>query len=139
MERFKKRHVEGKNLNLLILEEFLWDNEWVQMATNNEVHPRSWSFLVYVGEATDATSSLQGRNFPRMSRTYTHRNVVAASTSTIAKISEEEQGLEEEEETEVDFVAPDYLLIEDDYGHEAAATACDEDVDGINVINLDID
>jgi hypothetical protein len=48
-ERFKTRCVEGKNLNPLILEEFQWDNKWVQMSTNNEVHPRDHEFMIFSG------------------------------------------------------------------------------------------
>jgi hypothetical protein len=143
MERFKKRRAEGKILNPLILEEFQWDNEWVQMATNNEeVHPGDHGlFWFHIDEAIGATKPLQGRNFPRMSRTYTRRNgvVAAASTSTTTTISDQDQQeLGEEEEAEIDFVAPDDLHVEDDYGQalatddEAAATANNEDVGTCN-------
>jgi hypothetical protein len=78
------------------------------MATNNEeVHPGDRDlFWSHIDEATGATS-LQGYNFPRMTRTYTHQNgvvpVVPTSTdpsSTTTTISE--QGLGEEEEAEID-------------------------------------
>jgi hypothetical protein len=65
------------------------------------------------------------------------------ATTTI--LEQEQQGLGEEEEAEIDFVAPGDLHIEDDYGQalaiddEAAATASDEDVGGINEMDLDID
>nr|ACF82871.1 unknown [Zea mays] len=53
-----------------------------------------------------------------MSGSYTRQSsvVVAASTSTTTTILEQEQGLGEEEEAEIDFVAPDDLHVEDDYG-----------------------
>lgn len=49
MERFKKRHVERKNLNLLILEEFLWDNNGFKWQLTMKFildHDLFWSMLV---------------------------------------------------------------------------------------------
>jgi hypothetical protein len=137
MERFKKRRVEGEKLNPLILEEFQWDNERVQMVINNEeVHPGDHDlFWFHVDEAIGVTTSLHGRNFPRITRTYTRPNgvAVAASTNTTTTISKQErQVLGDEEEAEIDFVAPDDLHVEDDYGHalttedESTATARDD-------------
>jgi hypothetical protein len=79
-----------------------------------------------------------------MSRIYTRWNgvVAAASTSTTTIISEQEQqGLGEDKEAEIDFVALDDLHVEDDYGQalatdDAAATASDEHVCGINEMDL---
>jgi|UniRef100_A0A804LDH9 hypothetical protein len=118
------------------------------MATNNEeVHPGDRDlFWSHIDEATGATS-LHGYNFPRMTRTYTHQNGVAAvvstspdPSSTTTTISEQEQGLGEEEEAEIDFVAH----VKDNYGQalttddEVVAIASDEDVGTINAMDLDL-
>jgi hypothetical protein len=55
------------------------------------------------------------------------------------------RGLREEEEAEIDFVAPNGLHVDDDYGQalatydKAAATTSDEDMNDINEMDLDID
>jgi len=66
-ERFQKSRVEGINYNPLILDEFQWDDEWVEMMSNNEVHPRDNLFWSHVDEATGASQSLQA---PRVTKTY---------------------------------------------------------------------
>ncbi|KAG8060869.1 hypothetical protein GUJ93_ZPchr0002g25060 [Zizania palustris] len=111
-ERFRKMRVEGTNFNPLILEEFQWDNEWVHLMGNDEVHPKDDLFWSHVDEAIGASESLRA---PRITRTYARtRRSVPASTSIIEE-EEEEQVSRGEEDDEDHYVADD-LDIEDDFG-----------------------
>lgn len=72
--RFQKLREEGskgKKSNPLLLEEFEWENEWVDINAE-PVHegadgeePLTWA---QVDEAAGATNGLGGRNFPRQAR-----------------------------------------------------------------------
>ena len=59
---------EGNIGNPLILEDFQWDNEWVdnQKEAVRQGEDLAWA---HVDEATGASSSLEGRNFPHSSPT----------------------------------------------------------------------
>jgi hypothetical protein len=62
--RFQRLCEEGNIGNPLVLEDFQWDNKWVdnQKETVREEDDLAWA---HVDEATGASSSLQGHNFPR--------------------------------------------------------------------------
>ena len=141
-ERFRKRRVEGTTFNPLILDEFQWDNEWVQMMSNDEVHPGDDLFWSHVDEATGASESLRA---PRVTRTYSRlrQSGLASTSSSIHEGVEQEQGSGGEEEDE-DYVVADDLDIEDDYGqapptpdHDGAPS--DENEGGLNDIDLEVD
>jgi hypothetical protein len=60
--RFTKKREQdskGKKSNPLVLEELLWENEWVQESKEGE---ELWSA---VDEVLGATQATQGRNLPR--------------------------------------------------------------------------
>lgn len=143
-ERFRKRRVEGTNYNPLILDEFQWDNEWVEMMSNDEVHPGDNLFWSHVDEATGASQSLRA---PRVTRTYSRlRRGDGSSTSTSIheQVETVEQGSGGEEDDEEFAVVADDLDIEDDYGrapptpdHDGAEA--DENEGGLNDIDLDVD
>ena len=73
-EKLREEGSKGKRAHALILEEFQWDNEWVdinaELVHQNEAqgvdadgtNSLRWS---HVDEAIGATEGLQGRNFPR--------------------------------------------------------------------------
>ena len=76
-EKLREEGSKGKRAHALILEEFQWDNEWVDI--NAElVHLSEAQGLdgdgsnslrwTQVDEAMGATEGLQGRNFPRRAR-----------------------------------------------------------------------
>jgi hypothetical protein len=90
----------------LVLEEFDWNNEWADSshvfpqgrrghvnANANDEYELSWQD---VDEATGASSSLRGRNFPRNA----HKRARNSSRRGLVQIEEEEEGEEEEEEEE---------------------------------------
>ncbi|KAL6581945.1 hypothetical protein OROMI_005959 [Orobanche minor] len=63
--RFQKRREEGSNFNPLIIEDFQWDNEWVDSGGDDVVHigeDLSWRL---VDEAIGASSNLEGRSSSR--------------------------------------------------------------------------
>uniref|UniRef100_A0ACD5ZLY7 Uncharacterized protein n=1 Tax=Avena sativa TaxID=4498 RepID=A0ACD5ZLY7_AVESA len=74
MDRFQKRRekIGDKSYDPLIIEDFDWGNEWVDPTLPPPQGARGcpddidWGL---VDEAVGASSSLQGRNFPRASRT----------------------------------------------------------------------
>uniref|UniRef100_A0ACD5ZNS2 Uncharacterized protein n=1 Tax=Avena sativa TaxID=4498 RepID=A0ACD5ZNS2_AVESA len=78
--RFQKLREEGskgKRANALILEEFQWDNEWVDINAelvhqNVDVDGSNSLRWSHVDEAVGATEGLQGRNFPRRARGDAH-------------------------------------------------------------------
>jgi hypothetical protein len=74
--RFQKlceQGCKGKRANALILEEFQWDNEWVdvnaELVHQNEALDNQESLLwSHVDEAVGATDGLSGCNLPRRAR-----------------------------------------------------------------------
>jgi hypothetical protein len=50
---------KGKRSNPLVLEEFLWENEWVEESDEGN------NLWFAMDEAVGATQALRGRNFPR--------------------------------------------------------------------------
>ena len=71
-EKLREQGSKGKRANALILEEFQWDNEWVdinaEMVHEDQAQvmdgetPLLWS---QVDEAMAVSTSLVGRNYPR--------------------------------------------------------------------------
>jgi hypothetical protein len=59
---------KGKKFNPLVLEEFEWDNEWVD-AGCEPVHQRDDITWTQVDEATGASQGIRGRNLPRAAAT----------------------------------------------------------------------
>jgi hypothetical protein len=62
----KKICEEGKNFDPLVLEDFDWDNEWVDpLATSFVVGDGPLFTWEHVDHGAGASTQLQGRNFPR--------------------------------------------------------------------------
>ena len=78
--------MEGTDFNHLILKEFQWDNEWVEMMSTDKVH----LFWSQVDEAIGASWSLEGHNLPRMARAYTCRHGLTSTSMKKSKDREEE-------------------------------------------------
>jgi hypothetical protein len=105
--RFQRLCGEENIGNPLVLEDFQWDNEWVdnQKETVRQEDDLAWA---HVDEATGASSSLQGRNFPRRARfesVYSRRwrGTTAATQEEEGIMEEEEQGNEGNEQDDEDI------------------------------------
>jgi hypothetical protein len=85
---------EGNIGNPLVLEDFQWDNEWVdnKKETVRQGDDLAWAHL---DEATGTSSSLQGRNFPRRA---CFEYVYSRRWRDTAATTQEEEGIMEEEE-----------------------------------------
>jgi hypothetical protein len=114
--RLQRLREEGNIGNPLILEDFQWDNEWVdnQNETVREGDDLAW---VHVDDATDASSSLQGRNFPRRARyeSVYSRRCQAAATREERVMEEEEQDNEDNEQDDEEYMPNDDEEV-DDFG-----------------------
>ncbi|CAH9122599.1 unnamed protein product [Cuscuta epithymum] len=62
VNRFKKRREEGSSFNPLVLEEFSWDNEWVDDSGSQVVHHGDDLLWDEVDEALGASRNLDRRN-----------------------------------------------------------------------------
>lgn len=129
--RFQRLREEGNIGNPLVLEEFQWDNEWVdnQKETVREGDDLAWA---HVDEAIGASSSLQGRHFPRRARfqsVYTrcgHGTAVATYEEEI--VEEEEHDNEGNEQDDEEDMSNDDEEV-DDFGespHRSLTQAGDE-------------
>jgi hypothetical protein len=114
--RFQRLREEGNIGNPLILEDFQWDNEWVdnQNETVREGDDLAWT---HVDDTIDASSSLQGRNFPRRARyeSVYSRRCQAAATQEERVMEEEEQGNEGNEQDDEEYMPNDDEEV-DDFG-----------------------
>jgi hypothetical protein len=68
---------KGRKSSTLMLEEFLWENEWIE---ESEEVDDVW---VTVDETLGATQSLQGRNFPRAAAATAAPDTYLCSASNI--------------------------------------------------------
>jgi hypothetical protein len=109
---------KGRKYNPLHLEEFKWDNEWVDAACES-VHQDAAAIdndltWVHVDEASGASQGLRGRNLPRAAvmkrKSISKSNISAAAASKrskqprtgaipIVRIAEDEESREEEDES----------------------------------------
>ncbi|CAH9087382.1 unnamed protein product [Cuscuta europaea] len=62
VNRFKKRREEGSDFNPLVLEEFSWDNEWVDDSATQVVHRGDDLLWDQVDEVLGASRNLDRRN-----------------------------------------------------------------------------
>ena len=123
--RFQKMREEGKNFDPLVLEDFDWDNEWVDPFANSAPIGGDPLFTWdHVDQAAGASTQLEGRNFSRR-----------AHGSHVSRFEEDEDGLDvgEENENEEDFVLDD-LDMDDD---EATNTGGDGDEEGNDNASFD--
>ena len=133
--RFQKRHEKGAgSFDPLCLEDFDWNNEWVDVDAE-PVHNGRGLEITWdqVDEAVGASQMYRGRNFPRVAhgdatnidRTYTRRRS-AAATAPIRRTYEPQ----EDEDMEDDNSDEEYLVDDvevDDYGEIAPIVADESD------------
>jgi hypothetical protein len=110
---FQRLREEGNIGNHLILEDFQWDNEWVdsQNETVREGDDLAWA---HVDDAIGASSSLQGCNFPRRARyesVYSRRCQAASTQERV--MEEEEQGNEGNEQDDEEYMPNDDEEVDD--------------------------
>jgi hypothetical protein len=112
--RFQRLREEGNIGNPLILEDFQLDNEWVNNKKEivREGDDLAWA---HVHDAIGASSSLQGRNFPRRVQyesVYSRRCQAAATQEERVM---EEQGNEGNEHDDEEYIPNDDDEV-DDFG-----------------------
>jgi hypothetical protein len=153
MDRFQKRREKlgDKSYDPLVIEDFDWDNEWVDPTMPPPQGARgcpddiSWELI---DEAVGATSSLQGRNFPRASLQRGPSNVnvhynrqrkrPAPSPTFVHDVDEEIEDIEDDQEqhstipngedNDSDFLQDDVDVTDDDDD----PTGGDQDGDNTN-------
>ncbi|VAH58026.1 unnamed protein product [Triticum turgidum subsp. durum] len=154
LDRFQKRREKmgGNSYDPLVIEDFDWGNEWVDPTIPPPQGARgcpddiSWEL---VDEAVGASSSLQGRNFPRastMARGASNVNVQyqrqrkrAAPSPTFLHEDDEEDDQEQQpsipngEDDDSDFLQDDVDVTDDDEDPTSA------DQDGKDNTNTTID
>jgi hypothetical protein len=124
--RFQKIHElgsKGKRSNPLLLEEFQWENEWVDI-NYDPVHASNDMTWKHVDEAVGATDELRGRNMPREAAARA-RNTVARTYGrerNKKRKTRSESSAHEEEEEEEDRVAPEEV-------HGASGAETDEEME----------
>jgi len=97
---------EGKNFDPLVLEDFDWDNEWVDpLANSSHIGDDPLFTWDHVDHATGASTQLEGRNFSRR-----------AHGSHVSRFEEDEDGLDvgEENENDGNFVLDDLDMDDDE-------------------------
>ncbi|GJN11868.1 hypothetical protein PR202_ga30101 [Eleusine coracana subsp. coracana] len=101
---------KGKKCNPLVLEEFQWENEWVDAACD-PVYQGDDITWAQVDEVVSASEGLRGRNLPRAATnkrraaTATPATTKKRKTRRTASIPREDEELSEEE----DDAAMDYI------------------------------
>ena len=89
--KIREQGSKGKKSNPLVLEELLWENEWVQESEEGE---ELWSA---VDEVLGATQATQGRNLPRAAatrggRTYSETYVRSRKRQKVTVAQDLQQG-----------------------------------------------
>ncbi|CAM8937151.1 unnamed protein product [Rhodiola kirilowii] len=119
--RFQKRREDNKNFNPLVLEDFQWDNEWV----NGDVVDPGDALWLAVDSAVDASDGLQDRRNARRGELH-----ASDSTSQVDVSSDAEM----EEDNNYDILNDD-IDVDDDYGrpstsnHESNDRATNEGIE----------
>ena len=132
-DRFQKIREEGKNFDPLILEDFDWDNEWVDPLANSshvsnalgDDFNLSWD---QVDEAIGASTHLRGRNFPR--------RAADGCVRRNGDLEEEETNLANEDDGDEEYILDD-LDVEDEI--EGSNSGNDGDDQGVDAHGLNID
>jgi hypothetical protein len=141
--RFQRLREEGNIGNPLVLEDFQWDNEWVdnQKETVRQGDDLAWA---HVDEATGTSSSLQGRNFPRRARfesVYSRRwrGTAAATQEEEEIMEEEEQGNEGNEQVDEDIeeYTPNDDEEVDDFGESPHSSLTQADGEENAMVDID--
>lgn len=118
--RFQKRREDGRNFDPLLLDDFQWDNEWV----NGEVvDPGDEELWMGVDRALDATEGMEGRRNPRRGGNATYNRRGRASTSLV---DEEDNDIEEDH---TPIILNDDENVDDDYGQRPRTSTREEATD----------
>ncbi|KAG2634133.1 hypothetical protein PVAP13_2NG252703 [Panicum virgatum] len=139
-QKIQELGCKGRRSNPLLLEEFQWDNEWVDENCGDGV---PWAV---VDEAIGASENLRGRNLPRVAatravaavkKTYVRNKKRRRGTSAAPDISEGEDDSDHDadarNEAEEDQDASDPVAMEEDEDNHGRASATDEDGGGFCV------
>jgi len=139
-QKIQELGCKGRRSNPLLLEEFQWDNEWVDENCGDVV---PWAV---VDEAIGASENLRGRNLPRVAatravaavkKTYVRNKKRRRGTSAAPDISEGEDDSDHDadarNEAEEDQDASDPVAMEEDEDNHGRASATDEDGGGFCV------
>jgi len=132
--RFQKRHEKGAgSFDPLCLEDFDWNNEWVDVDAE-PVHNGRGLEITWdqVDEAVGASQMYRGRNFPRaargdatnIDRTYTRRRSAAATAPIRTYEPQEDEDMEDDNSDE-EYLVDDVEV--DDYGEIAPIVADESD------------
>lgn len=143
--RFQKRCEKGSSsFDPLCLEEFDWNNEWVDLDAEPIYNGHGLDGITWqqVDDVVGASTMLQGRNFPRRGRgdgcgheshdfsiTYARKRHAVSSSCTSVRLHEEEEvedlelRNEEDGEEDEDYAVDDEQV--DDYGEVAHIVAQD--------------
>jgi hypothetical protein len=132
-DRFQKIREEEKNFDPLILEDFDWDNEWVDPLANSshvsnalgDDFNLSWD---QVDEAIGASVHLRGRNFPR--------RAAGGCVRRDEDLEKEETNLANEDDEDEEYILDD-LNVEDEI--EGSNSGNDDDDQGVDAHGLNID
>ncbi|KAL5681168.1 hypothetical protein ACJX0J_007553, partial [Zea mays] len=131
-DRFQKIREEGKNFDPLILEDFDWDNEWVDPLANSshvsnalgDDFNLSWD---QVDEAIGASAHLRGRNFPR--------RAAGGCVRRNEDLEEEETNLANEDDEDEEYILDD-LDVEDEI--EGSNSGNDGDDQGVDAHDIEL-
>ncbi|VFQ79370.1 unnamed protein product [Cuscuta campestris] len=118
VNRFKRRREQGKNFNPLVLEDFQWNNEWVD-ANEEVVHLGDDLLWSHVDEATGASNNLEGRDLRRRSGPTCTSERASTSNAEIVyrRRGASNTGLVDDDlETEIDVFPNDEEDVDNDYG-----------------------
>ena len=133
--RFQKRHEKGAgSFDPLCLEDFDWNNEWVDVDAE-PVHNGRGLEITWdqVDEAVGASQMYRGRNFPRaarddetnIDRTYTRRRSAAANAPIRRTYEPQEDEDMEDDNSDEEYLVDDVEV--DDYGEIAPIVADESD------------
>jgi hypothetical protein len=127
--RFQKLREEGKNFDPLVLEDFDWDNEWVDPLANSSVVGDDPLFTwEHVDHAIGASTQLHGRYFPRR-----------AHGTQVPILEDDEDDVDEGDENEDDdnFVLDDLDMDDEEETNNSGGRGDEQDKDDVGLDDLD--
>jgi hypothetical protein len=120
---------EGKDFDTLVLEDFDWDNEWVDPFANSSVIGDNPLFTrEHVYHAVGAYTQLHGRNFRRR-----------AHGTQVPILEDDEDGLDvgEENEDDENFVLDDFDMDDEEATNNNGGCGDEQEKDGVGLDDLD--
>lgn len=140
-QKLREQGSKGKKANALVLEEFQWDNEWVdvnaELVHQNEAIDNLDSLLwSHVDEAVGATYGLNGRHLPRRARgDFTEPSRALAPHIFYTRRS----NLVINEELRAELEAEDFDSDMEDNGEDNDGPTQENDIDPEFQVNMDLD